>query len=173
MFVFKNDNKKEIKLEKKVPVKAWHRVNKGESLSIIADKYEVTIENIKKWNLLKTNTIYAGQYLTIYTDSSLVSRNQIIQKMVPQSSATQTIASNNPKNSSKIKSHSNSKSSSPATVSKPQNISNIPQTKKYVVKSGDNLWLIAKKHNISVEKLIKLNPGKTKRLMPGDILILP
>jgi LysM repeat protein len=45
--------------------------------------------------------------------------------------------------------------------------------KKYVVKTGDNLWLIAKKYHTTVQKILKLNPGKDKKLMPGDILILP
>ncbi len=146
-----------LNTEKKVPVKAWHRVNQGECLSLIAQKYKVSVSNIQKWNLLKGNTIYAGQYLTIYTDSSLVQKKQIIQKIVPNSSPisnTRTIKvqNNHFKNNNKVTTTSN---------------------KKYTVKSGDNLWLIAKKHHTTVDKLIKLNPGKDKKLKPGDVLNLP
>lgn len=168
-----NPNKKEIKTEKKVPVKAWHRVSKGEYISSIADKYEVSIADIRKWNLIRGDKIYAGQYLTIYTDSSLVPKNHIVQKIVPQSSPPRTAASYNTKNPPSVKAGNVANRSTHSTVSKPQSVSSVPRSKKYVVKSGDNLWLIAKKHNVSVQKLIELNPGKDKKLVPGDILKLP
>lgn len=152
-----SNTKNAISNVKKVPVKAWHRVNKGEFLSIIADQYEVSVSDLKKWNYIKGNTIYAGQYLTIFTDSSLVSYKQIIQKL---NQPNKTIYAQN-KNSIK-------KSTNLQNSSLKGNSSN-----KYIVKSGDSLWLIAHKHNTSVEKLLKLNPGKNKKLMPGDIIILP
>ncbi len=167
--------KEEVKIVKKVPVKAWHRVNKGEYLSMIADKYEVTVTDIQKWNFIRGNTIYAGQYLTIYTDSSLVPKNQIIQKIVSHLPKTQqTHISNHTKNSS-LQVQNKQIASNLTTqnnITKPLNSKN-QTSKKYTVKSGDNLWLIAKKHNVSVEKLLKINPGKDKKLMPGDILNLP
>lgn len=43
-----------------------HRVKSGESLSVIAAKYHVTVAEIKKWNGLKSNMIRAGQLLIIY-----------------------------------------------------------------------------------------------------------
>lgn len=48
-----------------------------------------------------------------------------------------------------------------------------PQGKFYVVKGGDNPWSIAKKNNIQVEDLLRLNnmdEAKAKRLRPGDRL---
>ncbi|KZN65419.1 N-acetylmuramoyl-L-alanine amidase [Pseudoalteromonas luteoviolacea] len=42
-----------------------HRVKRGESLSIIAQKYRVTIKSIKQANNLRTNAIKIGQVLTI------------------------------------------------------------------------------------------------------------
>ncbi len=45
--------------------------------------------------------------------------------------------------------------------------------KFYVVKGGDNPWSIAKKNNIQVEDLLRLNnmdEAKAKRLRPGDRL---
>lgn len=158
--------------EKKVLVKAWHKVTKGEYLSHIANKYEVTVSDIRKWNFIKGNTIYAGQYLTIYTDSSLVSKHQIIQKLTPTNnkSASLTITSHYKNYSTAMNHHPK-----PQTSSFPPPKSNTLTTnsKTYTVKSGDNLWLIAKKCNTTIQKLIQLNPGKDKKLMPGDILILP
>ncbi len=155
----------ETQLEKKVPVKAWHRVNKGESISLIANKYGVSISDIKKWNLLRGYTIYTGQYLTIFTDSSLVSKNQIIQKIIPQKAVTtHKVAITSQKNMASSQNDTSNKVHDKKIQSTPP---------KYTVKSGDNLWLIAKKHHTTVEKLLKLNPGKEKKLIPGDVLILP
>ena len=45
--------------------------------------------------------------------------------------------------------------------------------KKYIVKSGDTLWSIAKKHNISIKKLRELNNLKNKDIiLDGMVLIV-
>ena len=56
-------------IEKKVQAVSdsfTHTVKKGESLASIAKKYHVSVSNIKNWNRMKSNTIHAGQKLTIY-----------------------------------------------------------------------------------------------------------
>lgn len=46
--------------------------------------------------------------------------------------------------------------------------------KEYVVKSGDNPWLIAKNHGVSLQSLLELNDIKdAKNLKVGDVLKLP
>uniref|UniRef100_UPI0037096AB2 LysM peptidoglycan-binding domain-containing protein n=1 Tax=Flavobacterium piscinae TaxID=2506424 RepID=UPI0037096AB2 len=42
-----------------------HKIRNGESLSVIADKYNVTIKSIKSANSLKSNNIRAGKTLKI------------------------------------------------------------------------------------------------------------
>lgn len=46
--------------------KTVHRVKSGESLGLIATKYNVSINQLKSWNNLKSNTIYTGQRLSVY-----------------------------------------------------------------------------------------------------------
>jgi len=43
----------------------YHTVKKGETLAKIADKYDVTIADLKKWNKLKSDTIEVGQKLVV------------------------------------------------------------------------------------------------------------
>ena len=43
-----------------------HKVKSGETLSSIASKHRTTVNNIKRWNNLKSNTIHVGQRLYIY-----------------------------------------------------------------------------------------------------------
>ncbi|RZK09712.1 MAG: LysM peptidoglycan-binding domain-containing protein [Flavobacterium sp.] len=73
--------KKTIVLESDVPKKITHRIKNGEALSIIADKYNVSIAQIKKVNGLKSNNIRAGKTLKIPTNEMQkrsISRSEFI-----------------------------------------------------------------------------------------------
>ncbi|SHH21419.1 Murein DD-endopeptidase MepM and murein hydrolase activator NlpD, contain LysM domain [Thermosyntropha lipolytica DSM 11003] len=43
---------------------------------------------------------------------------------------------------------------------------------KYIVKEGDSLWLIARRHDMYVDDIVQANNLKSDKLMPGDELIL-
>lgn len=43
---------------------------------------------------------------------------------------------------------------------------------KYTVKENDNLWTIARANNMYVEDILKVNPGLTENLMPGQTINL-
>lgn len=43
-----------------------HKVKSGETLSSIASRHRTTVNNIKRWNNLRSNTIHVGQRLYIY-----------------------------------------------------------------------------------------------------------
>ncbi len=60
--------KKIIVFEATVPKKIVHKIKSGEAISIIADKYNVSISAIKKANGLRSNTIRAGKSLKIPTN---------------------------------------------------------------------------------------------------------
>jgi len=49
-----------------------HKVKSGESLGLIAKKYNTTIINIKKWNKISGNTIQAGKIIKIYLNEKQV-----------------------------------------------------------------------------------------------------
>lgn len=49
-----------------------HKVRSGESLGGIANKYEVTIKQIKKWNKMKSTTIFPSQRLKIHVVEQVV-----------------------------------------------------------------------------------------------------
>jgi membrane-bound lytic murein transglycosylase D len=54
--------------------KVYYTVKKGDVLSKIADKYEVSLSDLKKWNNLKGSTIKSGQKLTIYKGGLLMEK---------------------------------------------------------------------------------------------------
>lgn len=65
-------------------------------------------------------------------------------------------------------------SSKPATAEKSVNAKSASgQAQYYVVKSGDNPWLIAKKNKLELSELLQLNQldeEKARRLKPGDTI---
>ena len=60
--------KRTITLESTVPKKITHKIKSGQTISEIADKYNVSIAEIKKLNHLKSSLIRAGKTLKIPTN---------------------------------------------------------------------------------------------------------
>ena len=54
----------------------FHTIKSGESLGKIADKYNVSISELKKWNHIKGNTIQAGKKLKIYSDKKVIAKTE-------------------------------------------------------------------------------------------------
>ena len=110
----------------------YHKVRKGQTLASIAKRYGVTVSQIKDWNNIsaKTKTVKTGRTLIIY-------RNAVSNP--PRSSS----ASSSSGSSSSKSNNSSAKSSGGA--------------KYYTVKKGDTLYGVAKKNNISLNELLKLN----------------
>jgi len=54
--------------------KVYYTVKKGDVLSKIAEKYDVSLSDLRKWNNIKGSTIKAGQKLTIYKSGLVVDR---------------------------------------------------------------------------------------------------
>lgn len=51
----------------------YHKIRRGESIGLIANKYNVSISDLKRWNNLRGNTIHAGKSLKIYSNKSVAS----------------------------------------------------------------------------------------------------
>ncbi len=129
----------------------YHKVQKGQTLSSIASKYRVTVSDIKKWNNLKSNMIYVGQKLKIYTNT-------------PAKSPTSTSSSTTASTSSEKSSQSQTSSSSNVTT-KTQNITHI-------VKSGETLSGIANKYGVTITDIKKWNNLTSDKIVVGQKLII-
>lgn len=81
---------------------AYHSVRRGESLGLIAQKYDVTITELKRWNNLRSSTITAGKKLKIYstkaeiTKSSKSSKSSLDTYIVRSGDSLYTIAKKYP-----------------------------------------------------------------------------
>jgi membrane-bound lytic murein transglycosylase D len=151
---------KVFKTEKVVTYKdvtKYHKVKKGDVLGEIADKYEVSVAEIKKWNKIKGSNIGLGDNLKIIKNEKVVT---IVKKEVKQpfTSKKEEIASVEPK-TSKAK-----KEEKVDTTSKSENY--------YVVAKGDNLTAIAKKNNVTVQNIKEWNNLIDTNVKVGTQLII-
>lgn len=144
----KNDNEKKKTL-------VVHKVVAGETLSSIADKYEVTIDDIKKSNNLRRNAVRVGQQLRISTALPQAGNENlaIAPKPASQPSSTAKASTKETKKSTQ--------------ANKPA----APTSHK--VKSGENLSVIAKKYGTTVAAIKNANGMTSDNLKIGQVLKLP
>lgn len=93
--------------------KILYQVNSGEGIATISRKFEVSVEDVKRWNRLKSNTINANQKLVIWV-------NQTVQPRLLTKTQIQV--------SNRIQ---------PVVTVKPLP---VPQIKLAELKPSDNLW---------------------------------
>lgn len=146
-----------------------YTVKKGDSLWLIANKYETTVNELKNANNLKSNTLSIGQTLIIPEKKESTSK---ISYVVKKGDSLWLIANKYDTTVEKIKSTNNLKNN---TLSIGQ-VLVIPSSSEfitYTVKKGDSLWLIANKYNTTVDNIKKLNNLSSNNLQINQKLILP
>ena len=112
-----------------------HKVKKGEYLSYIADKYKVTVPQIKKWNHLQTTRLRPGQNLVV---------KGTIREKVWVTKDDEGKGTPEPKKSQDTTANVNTNSQENYIF--------------YTVQQGDTLYSIARQYNgISIEKLKEIN----------------
>ena len=132
-----------------------HIVRKGDNLSSIADKYNVSVSDLKKWNNLKKNTVASGKVLKIKTTERVVSK--VKKEIKSDKKAT------DPKNEVVA-----DKENSDSEVAEKKEY----KTQEYVVLKGDNLSNIAKKHKVSAEDLKLWNNLTDDNIQLGSTIIV-
>lgn len=146
-----------------------YTVVKGDSLWTIANKYNTTVDNIKKANNLYSNLLQVGQTLII--PSKQGSTNQITYT-VQKGDSLWLIANKYDTTVEKIKSTNNLTSN----LLQIGQVLIIPSTSEfitYTVQKGDSLWAIANKYNTTVNNIKKLNNLSSNLLSIGQKLIIP
>jgi len=182
-------------------VKKSHTVRRGESLGKIADRYNVGLTDLKKWNKLKKNTIQAGQKLYVYSNvkkripvklvvdpDESYADNQPSQDTDKDTETTfMSVHMNHGGDSSEIKvstenSDSVQKTSEPdvivkkkAPIAKTQPIkSSKPNFVYHLVQPGDTLWNIAQRYQAKVDQIKKANRiSDSRSLKSGTRIKIP
>lgn len=143
-------------------------VKKGDSLWLIANNYNTSVDEIKRLNNLSSNTLSIGQKLKI---PNAITSNEITYT-VKKGDSLWLIANRYDTTVNAIK-DKNGLTSNNLSIGQ---ILKIPSTTNYItytVKKGDSLWLIAKNYNTSVNDIKKLNSLSSNNLSIGQKLIIP
>lgn len=141
-------------------------VQKGDSLWSISKKYGISVDDLKTYNNLKTNTLQINQLLKIPSAES-TSKDQLIYT-VTKGDSLWSISQKFNTTVNDLKSLNNLTTN---LLSIGQLIK-IPK-KTYIVQKGDSLWLIAKNNNTTVDKIKNINNLSSNVISIGQELILP
>jgi len=140
-----------------------HKIRPGETISKIADKYNVPSDLIVTWNGLKSvHKIRAGQQLALYIEEAGESVAVSAKQMTPKQSRKTTVAVTGKSSKGLIVLSEQKKFISEETKGKSDT-----QVSWYRVQRGDSLWAIAKKFNLSTRQLKAWNNLKSNRIKPG------
>jgi membrane-bound lytic murein transglycosylase D len=127
-----------------------HKVQKGDTLNSLSQKYDISLKDIRKTNNLKSDTLKIGQTIRIEKAETDESQGRERKKT--------EIREKNDK--LKIKGKS--------TAGKDQ-----ARPKKYTVQKGDSLNQIAREHGMTLDQLLNLNHmAKTDLISPGQVLLI-
>ncbi|MET0945590.1 MAG: LysM peptidoglycan-binding domain-containing protein [Flavobacterium sp.] len=127
-----------------------YKIQKGDNLGAIAEKYDVSISDIKKWNHLRSNSVALGRTLKIRSNidplkfSKEAKTNVAIEKKAEEAIAT--------------------------VDDKEKTVGQ--EAKEYVVVAGDNLGSIAKKFGTTIADLKELNNLTSNNIGLGKTLVI-
>lgn len=149
-------------------------VKKGDSLYSIANKYNTTVDELKRINNLTSNILSIGQVLKLPSDkvSDIEKEENTISYTVQKGDSLYSIARKYSTTIDKIKDLNNLTTnllSIGQVLLIPTN-TNLETT--YTVQKGDSLYSIAKKYDTTVDRLKQLNNLKSNLLSIGQILIV-
>ena len=176
----------------------YYRVKRGDNLISIAKKYDVAVEDLKKWNNINGNWVAYGKNLKINaTDveqkTTAVAKANTIKDSIKTSIASFYVVQKGDNLSAiakkfnitvadiqewnKLSSTNVSLGASLQVVQNPTEKEEVIDTVErkdiaYSVQKGDNLGLIAKKFGVSVVELKQWNNLKSNAIAVGNSLIV-
>lgn len=143
-----------------------YRVQRGDHLSGIAQRFGVSVSDIQRENNLRGHRILAGQNLRIPGHQ----RDDILYT-VKRGDSLIAIARRFNVNVNDLRSANNLRGSR-ILVGQKLSIPNS-QVRVYSVRRGDNLTRIAQKFNTSIAELVRFNQLNGDRIFPGQQLRIP
>ncbi len=152
-------------------------VQKGDSLWSIANKFNTTVENLRKLNNLTSDILQVGQILII-KETEIPPSTNTTTYIVQKGDSLWSIANKfnttveNLRNLNRLT--SDTLQIGQELIVPNENNEEKPETTiSYTVKKGDSLWKIANEYNVSVNDIINLNNLTSNILQVGQVLLIP
>lgn len=177
-----------------------YRIKKGDSISEIADAFNVRISDIRKWNNLDSDKLIAGKSLTIYTNADVShtkvnsktgenyknNNNNSVYYIVKKGDTIGEIAEKFGVSSASLREWNNIEgnlikigqqlivketgSKTVAAVNKSSKKGVDKNSQIYKVREGESLWTIAKRFKVTVADIINWNNLKNDKIVVGQLL---
>ena len=157
-------------------LKTTHKIVRGESLFSIANKYQVTVAELKEWNSLSGSKVLVGQSLKIFGSEPVEASKSTV---VPLAEAP----------APKVEKKEEAKKEEPKAVEKKEEQPKVEERKveqpravkesttttssewtSHTVKSGESLFTVSKQYGTSIEDLIQWNALTSNNLRVGQSL---
>ncbi len=168
----------------------YHRIRRGENLYAIAKRYSVYVSDIRDWNNISGNKIYAGQKLKIYTDRTSVadntstsSRSSLYRYKVRRGDTMSELAERFNVSSSQIMAWNSLNTnkifygqtlkiySRESVVAMGDNTTkSSANVNYYKIKPGDSIGQIAELYGVSASSIRKWNHLRSNKIMSGSTL---
>ncbi len=172
----------------------YYKVKFGDTISQIAEKFKIRTSDIRRWNSLRGNKIVAGKRLKIYSSKTsngrkakdydrkyyIVKSGETLSEIaLKHKLSVADIKKWNNLATSRIKagqklllggeklSAKNSSSKKVVYSDLPSQSTKSGKEKIYIVKEGESLWQIARKHDCHVSEIKKWNNLASNKIKPG------
>jgi membrane-bound lytic murein transglycosylase D len=135
-----------------------YRVQNGDYLGRIASRYRVSVNQIKRWNNLKSNNIRVGQRLIIYRGGKAPASSTTSSQTKPAATPAKPAAT----------------SAKPAATTVQNTTAASGEYTIYVVKDGDSFYSIAKNYpGVSAQNIMDFNGIDSSKIRPGMKIKIP
>ena len=149
----------------------YYFVKNGDVLGNIADLHQVSVTALKAWNGLRSNMLWVGQKLAVWTTAPKMAVALSSAPPHPTNPLkTEKSTSRTDKPDASLQKTVTSAQVSLPPVGKPAPTQAVELT--HTVLAGETLWTLARKYDVPVETLKSLNHLTTHNLKTGQILKL-
>ncbi|MDT2767686.1 LysM peptidoglycan-binding domain-containing protein [Globicatella sulfidifaciens] len=130
-----------------------HRITYGDTLWLIAKRYNVTLNNLRQWNKITGNVILPNQQI-------------IVGKVAPKSPVEET------KPTKPVEETEPKEKKEPTKETKPADQKTTTEIKQYTIVRGDTLNKIARAYGVSVAQLRQWNNISGHLIYPNQKIIV-
>ncbi|MCB9250515.1 MAG: LysM peptidoglycan-binding domain-containing protein [Ignavibacteriales bacterium] len=163
-----------------------YKVKKGDTLGEIAEKFNVNISSLRKWNKLNSNSIFVGRTLKVYSNSDYEEDEAIVDNIFYTVKKGDTIGKIAYKNKVEINDVKNWNNLSSNTILPGQKLkigqskiastvvqpSNDSDRRTHIVKKGETLGHIAEEYHVRASDIRNWNGIRGSVIRPGQKLTI-
>lgn len=158
-----------------------YTIKRGDNLGAIADKYGVSVADLKRWNNLRSTRINAGQRLKIQKmvivqtpvkQEEAIAAKETKAKDTIKAPVTEAAADAEINTEAPVETEAKAAVAAKEPVKKAREYT-YEEERLYIVQKGDSLFSIAKKHpGVTVENLKNWNKIQGESIQPGQKLLV-